>query len=215
MRDIKLPFKKIFYGMNGSTRWRLMLIVGTFIFLVIIRAIERRFGVSLGYVYIILISLAGFWFGMRGGIIAAVVAYLIFIVEFTLLGQWETQIFLMQALLARAFVYVLGGVAFGHFSGIEKNIKKQLELEVEKKTKELIAAQEKLIRAERLAAMGETGGIIAHEFKNHLGTMNNVAYFLKMKLKDSDEKVRKNIDILDRQLMQTNKVIENILYVII
>lgn len=71
--------------------------------------------------------------------------------------------------------------------------------------------QEKLALSERLAGIGRMAGVIAHEFRNQLAVMRNVAYFLKMKLKDKDEKVTKHLAILDEQVSDTERIIENIL----
>ncbi len=90
-------------------------------------------------------------------------------------------------------------------------LKNNLEIEVEKKTKALVDAQNKLIQSERLAAMGQLGSIVAHEFRNQLGVMRNAIYFLKMKMKDKDEKILKHLKILDDEIVQTDLIIENIL----
>lgn len=71
--------------------------------------------------------------------------------------------------------------------------------------------QEKLALSERLASIGRMAGVIAHEFRNQLAVMRNVVYFLKMKLKDKDEKVTKHLLILDEQVSDTERIIENIL----
>ena len=71
--------------------------------------------------------------------------------------------------------------------------------------------QEALALAERLAGMGRMAGVIAHEFRNQLGVIRNAAYFLKMKITDKDEKVRRHLKILDEQVMETERIIENIL----
>lgn len=92
-----------------------------------------------------------------------------------------------------------------------RRLKDNLENEVDKKTSQLVRAQEKLIQAERLAAMGQLGGTVAHEFRNQLGVMRNVAFFLKLKLKDSDSKILKHLKILEDEIIQTDKIIENIL----
>lgn len=71
--------------------------------------------------------------------------------------------------------------------------------------------QERLALSERLAGIGRMAGVIAHEFRNQLAVMRNVVYFLKMKLKDKDEKVTKHLLILDEQVSDTERIIENIL----
>lgn len=71
--------------------------------------------------------------------------------------------------------------------------------------------QERLALSERLAGIGRMAGVIAHEFRNQLGVIRNVVYFLKMKIEDKDEKVRRHLVILDEQVSDTERIIENIL----
>ena len=76
-----------------------------------------------------------------------------------------------------------------------RNLKDDLEGEVSKKTKELLNVHTKLIQSEHLAAMGQLGSTVAHEFRNQLGVIRNAAFFIKLKVKDADEKVLKHLQI--------------------
>lgn len=90
-------------------------------------------------------------------------------------------------------------------------LKNNLEEEVKKKTSELVAAQKRIVQAERLAAIGELGGMIAHEFRNQLGILRNAAYYLKMKIKTDDPKVLRHLTIMEEEISKTNRIIEDIL----
>jgi len=72
-------------------------------------------------------------------------------------------------------------------------------------------AQSSLALSERLAVIGSMAGVIAHEFRNQLGVMRNAAYFLKMRIETKDEKVIRHLGILDEQITETERIIENIL----
>lgn len=72
-------------------------------------------------------------------------------------------------------------------------------------------AQSLLALSERLAVIGRMAGVIAHEFRNQLGVMRNAAYFLKMRIETRDEKVIRHLEILDEQITETERIIENIL----
>lgn len=65
--------------------------------------------------------------------------------------------------------------------------------------------------SERLAVIGRMAGVIAHEFRNQLGVIRNAAYFLKMKIDAKDRKVARHLEILDEQISETERIIENIL----
>lgn len=90
-------------------------------------------------------------------------------------------------------------------------LKDTLADEVARKTAALLESQEKLLKAERLAAMGQTAGTIAHEVKNQLGTIKNIAFLLNMKLGDSDEKIARYLAILNEQIEKTGRIMQNIL----
>lgn len=85
-------------------------------------------------------------------------------------------------------------------------------LAVGKDVSECRGLQEKLVRADKLAALGRVAGIIGHDVKNQLGVMRNSVYLIKMKLEDNkDEKIKKHLDMLDEVIVETDRIIENIL----
>ena len=71
--------------------------------------------------------------------------------------------------------------------------------------------EEKLVRSERLAAIGELAATVGHELRNPLGVISNSAYYLNMRLGEADEKVRRHLDILDREVAISNKIISDLL----
>jgi len=87
-----------------------------------------------------------------------------------------------------------------------------LERMVEDRTRQLKAAQEKLIRAEKLAAIGELAGGLGHELRSPLGAIRFSADFLKTKLGDTaDEKVRRHLDLLEKQVDACDKTVADVL----
>ncbi|MEA3459273.1 MAG: response regulator [Chloroflexota bacterium] len=92
-----------------------------------------------------------------------------------------------------------------------KAYSERLEEMVEQRTKELRDAQEQLIRAERLAAIGQLGASVGHELRNPLGVINNSVYYLNMKLRDADERVKKHLKIMEREIARSSKIINNLL----
>jgi len=87
-----------------------------------------------------------------------------------------------------------------------------LERMVEDRTRQLKAAQDKLIRAEKLAAIGELAGGLGHELRSPLGAIRFSADFLKTKLGDTaDEKVRRHLDLLEKQVDACDKTVADVL----
>jgi len=84
-------------------------------------------------------------------------------------------------------------------------------LKLDKQTRELQDAQDQLIRKEKLAIVGLLASSISHELRNPLGVINNSAYFLQMKLKDADEKIKKHLDLLQKEVVRSNGIITDLL----
>ncbi len=82
---------------------------------------------------------------------------------------------------------------------------------VGKDLRELKNLQEKLVEAEKFAAMGKISGIIGHEFKNQLSIMRNAIYYIKLRLQNTDEKIKKYLTMLDNEIVEIDRTIENIL----
>jgi PAS domain S-box-containing protein len=90
--------------------------------------------------------------------------------------------------------------------------RQHLEELVEERTRELRAAQDELVRRERLAALGQVAGSIAHELRNPLGVINNAAYYLKLVLaKDLPEKAARNLAQIEEQVERSNRIITSLL----
>ncbi len=72
-------------------------------------------------------------------------------------------------------------------------------------------AHQQLIRQERLAALGELAGSVAHEIRNPLGAMKNSVFFLRLTQKFADEKALEHLDLIDRQVDRANGIITELL----
>ncbi|MFH2204284.1 MAG: ATP-binding protein [Elusimicrobiota bacterium] len=89
-----------------------------------------------------------------------------------------------------------------------------LEKRVEARTRELRAAQDELIKKERLAAIGQMASVVGHEIRNPLAVINNSIFFIKAKLAkegESDPKVARHISIIQSEVKQANGIIDEIL----
>jgi PAS domain S-box-containing protein len=86
-----------------------------------------------------------------------------------------------------------------------------LEEMVEDRTRELNKAQERLLRQERLAALGQLAGSIAHELRNPLGVISNATAYLSMIQPDADEKVREYIEIIQSETRTSEKIIADLM----
>jgi len=72
--------------------------------------------------------------------------------------------------------------------------------------------EKKLAHSERLAAIGELSSGVAHELRQPLGVINNSVYFIRKKLEDiAQEKVKRHLTILEKEVKHANLLIIDLL----
>jgi PAS domain S-box-containing protein len=86
----------------------------------------------------------------------------------------------------------------------------ELEQRVRERTAELEAAQEALVRNERLATLGHIAGGVSHELRNPLGVIKNSVYYLKMVLPE-DARARKHLAIVEREIAAADRIVTGLL----
>lgn len=82
---------------------------------------------------------------------------------------------------------------------------------VRRQAAELEAAQEALVRQERLAGLGRLAGSVAHELRNPLAVIKNAVYLLRMAAPAADESGRKHLATLEREVATTNRIVTQLL----
>lgn len=102
-----------------------------------------------------------------------------------------------------------------HSIELEQSLKmyyEQLEEMVESRTRELERTQEKLIRSERLAAVGELASGVGHELRNPLNVIRNCVYLINMSLEDkTTPEIEDTLKLLDLQVDISNKIVSDLL----
>ncbi|MFY0597601.1 MAG: hypothetical protein JXQ85_14310 [Cognatishimia sp.] len=123
---------------------------------------------------------------------------------------------LIRALLAVAAALVLGLIA-----AIAVQQRRRLELEaqysatlearVEERTKELRNAQDELVEASKLAALGRLSAGVSHELNQPLGAILNFADNSKKFLqKDMPDRARENLTLISGQVERIKRIITNL-----
>ncbi|MBU1076032.1 MAG: diguanylate cyclase [Spirochaetes bacterium] len=107
--------------------FRIVLLCLATLALIITRNLLQSFGLSLGYLYIILIYFAGIWFGIKGGLIMAFISLAVFIVEVNIFQNWPFRDLVMKGAVIRLMIYAFVGFTVGYLSGREQKIKEKLE----------------------------------------------------------------------------------------
>ncbi len=113
----------------------------------------------------------------------------------------------------------------GYFAAVFENITEQkqsrklleeystgLELTVNDRTRELNHTQDRLLKAERFAAIGELAGMVGHDLRNPLTGIKNAAYYLKRKQSACmDEKGKQMFEVIDKSIDYANRIVDNLL----
>ena len=86
-----------------------------------------------------------------------------------------------------------------------------LEKRVEDRTRQLKTATNELVKAERLAAIGQMASIISHEIRNPLAVISNATRLIKTLVKPTDQKLNKQFNIIEDEIRQANSIISEVL----
>jgi len=88
----------------------------------------------------------------------------------------------------------------------------KLEAKVIERTRELMDAQNKLLKAERLAAIGELAGMVGHDLRNPLTGIAAATYYVKAKYGSKmEEKGKEMLRIIEKDIEYSNKIISDLL----
>ena len=101
------------------------------------------------------------------------------------------------------------------FNEMAENLEKSTT-ELQATNRELVEAQERLVRTERLAAIGELSRGVAHELRNPLGAIKNATYYIKKRLLGSDllkdePRVGEFLEIMDEEIETSDQVITDLM----
>lgn len=92
-----------------------------------------------------------------------------------------------------------------------RRLNEDLERKVEKRTKQLLDAQEELVSNEKLSVLGQLSGRVGHELRNPLGIISNAVYFLKTVQPDADAIVGEYLGIIKNEVENAERIISDLL----
>ncbi|MGB9842496.1 MAG: PAS domain S-box protein [Candidatus Bathyarchaeales archaeon] len=88
----------------------------------------------------------------------------------------------------------------------------KLEQLVEERTRQLRRAQAKLVKAERLATIGELAAMVGHDLRNPLTGIMGAAYYLKTKYGAKlGDKGKEMLETIEKAIENSNKIINDLL----
>ena len=72
--------------------------------------------------------------------------------------------------------------------------------------------EEKIIRNERFAAIGELAGMVGHDLRNPLNSIQAATYYIKKKCsKDMDDTSREMLEVIQTSIQYSNKIVNDLL----
>lgn len=92
-----------------------------------------------------------------------------------------------------------------------RKLNEELEIKVQQRTRQLLEAQEELLRKEKLAVLGQVAGSVGHELRNPLGVMSNAVYFLQTVLCDADDTVQEYLNIIKDEITGAERIVSDLL----
>ncbi len=86
-----------------------------------------------------------------------------------------------------------------------------LEQKVEERTRELRDSQARLLKAQRLAVIGELAGMVGHDLRNPLTSIAGAAYYLGKHVGQRKRRVQEMVGLIERNITYSNKIINDLL----
>jgi signal transduction histidine kinase len=87
-----------------------------------------------------------------------------------------------------------------------------LEKQLTKVSEDLKAAESRLLKAERLAAIGELAGMIGHDLRNPLQGISNAVFSLKKRqVSRLDQRGQQSIEVIEKCVERSNKIVNDLL----
>lgn len=95
---------------------------------------------------------------------------------------------------------------------LEAQAKQELERRIAERTAELEAAQERLLRSERLATLGQLTATVSHELRNPLGTIRSSIYVIRRAASEAlSGSVGKAVERIERNITRCDNIIDELL----
>lgn len=174
----------------------------------------------LGHLYLLPVLTASFWFGLKGGLGAAVLSSLLYAPHLFLLRGEQAHGTLEVYNVLEIVLYLIIGSATGFLSENERRQREktnqalaELRLSHERlreQSEALLKTEQELRRADRLSALGELAASMAHEIRTPLGSIRGAVEILGDAISKDDPR-HEFVGILVTEADRLNRYVETVL----
>jgi len=110
-----------------------------------------------------------------------------------------------------SFVLIMLVSTVGLLTYLNMRSLQQALMNLRERSRQLLQAQEELVRKEKLAVLGQVAGSVGHELRNPLGVMSNAVYFLQTVLSDADETTKEYLNIIKNEIADSERIVSDLL----
>jgi signal transduction histidine kinase/CheY-like chemotaxis protein len=118
----------------------------------------------------------------------------------------DNDVHLLSALADYATIAIVNAQLYEE----TKRWSEELEHKVEERTRELRAAQERLLQSEKLASIGQLAAGVAHEINNPMGVILGFAQGI-LKTLPADDSLRKPLTTIEKESLRCKRIVQNLL----
>jgi signal transduction histidine kinase len=159
--------------------------------------------------YYLPILLAAFWFGLRGGLLTACIASVLYLPHIFL--HWGHEPLYRSNQLAEILLFLViamvAGVLIDRVRGERERHRRTAE-ELARAYEQLQSSIERMRLLDRLSALGTLSAGMAHEIKNPLGSITGSIEILESAVPESDER-REFVTILKKEIQRLSEIVSN------
>jgi signal transduction histidine kinase len=98
-----------------------------------------------------------------------------------------------------------------HEARVETQIRAQLEEMVAERSRELAELKVRLVREERMSALGKLTTIVSHELRNPLATIRGSLFLIEETLPDAPARVKRALERAERGVRRSDEIISELL----
>ncbi len=158
-------------------------------------------------------------------IVAAVVIAVVIVLTFDLL--WDGRLNIEMEIAGVVTPFLVAPLLVGLFTALlnelreevvrrkaaeqsTRKLNEELEAKVAERTRQLLAAQDELVRKEKLTLLAQVADSVGHELRNPLSVMSNAVYFLKSVL-PADETTKEYLGIIEGEIAESERIVADLL----